>query len=436
MKKKHLSFVLALLITFAIVPAMVVYANDAIHAPTVGSQSNMIDRAVAFQYTQSYIALPNRRLTYAERQSWINEYQEMGGASAFEFEVVRLINEVRAANNLNVVQIDDTLMMAARFYAQIKVSFSNGVGHNHGPYRIEGSTHGASREVVRAFGGELRWNGGNSSAGRWTPEALVDGWMSSEGHRRYILSPEHLFIGVGSQLGGDFGVSHYLFLSNQGSPSANQTAINQIPAIQFDWSQEALANSGLTMDELSTMFENELAELINAERVENGLEPLYFNRALSDIYRIWAREMHYYGDNRGGSQSHFWLHDGRRAQTFFYDHNSPDEVIRDRLLRPLAVNSPGQYLQRRPIVTGDNHNASFLGRDIINGQWSATNCAGTARIYTNAYVHLVIGVYFYEADGYIRNSRVHTALLSINGRSTTLHNWAPMRLRGGVIVRD
>lgn len=167
--------------------------------------------------TRSSITLPNRRLTQSERDDWIAEYNLLGGANAFELEVARLISAIRVENGLSAVTIDNTLMMAARFYTQIMVDLDTGLGHNMGPYRIEGATHGASREVVRAFGGELRWNGGNGSGGRQTPQDVVDGWMNSDGHRRYILSTEHLYIGAGRSHGGPFGSFTYLFLSNQRS---------------------------------------------------------------------------------------------------------------------------------------------------------------------------------------------------------------------------
>jgi len=156
--------------------------------------------------------LPNRRLTDTERAEWIGEYWAMGGPTTFELEIVRLINEVRADNNLSILEMDDTLMMSARFYTQIMSDLNTGLGHNMGPYRVEGATHGASRAVVEAFGGQLRWNGGNGAAGHGSPEAVVNSWINSEGHRRYIMSPEHSYIGAGR-----FGTFTYLFLSDSRS---------------------------------------------------------------------------------------------------------------------------------------------------------------------------------------------------------------------------
>ena len=50
--------------------------------------------------TRSSILLPNRRLSDTERADWIAEYESLGGPNAFELEVVRLVNEIRAEHGL------------------------------------------------------------------------------------------------------------------------------------------------------------------------------------------------------------------------------------------------------------------------------------------------------------------------------------------------
>jgi len=55
---------------------------------TTGSNVN----SNGWKIASSGITLPNRRLTETERQTWIDEYNQMGGATNFELEVVRLIN--------------------------------------------------------------------------------------------------------------------------------------------------------------------------------------------------------------------------------------------------------------------------------------------------------------------------------------------------------
>ncbi|MCL2545777.1 MAG: S-layer homology domain-containing protein [Oscillospiraceae bacterium] len=171
-------------------------------------------------FPQMSITLPDRRLTADERAAWIAKYNAMGGAFAFELEVVQIVNEIRADHELIAVEIDASLMHAARFYAQTVAQFP-GAGHNVGPYAEPDATHGASANIAAAFGARLRWNGGNFAWGShlgMTAETLVNLWMNSPGHQRYILSPEHRFIGAGAHVGASgSGVYHYLFLSEQPS---------------------------------------------------------------------------------------------------------------------------------------------------------------------------------------------------------------------------
>ena len=125
----------------------------------------------------------------------------MGGQFFFELEVVRIINEIRAENGLNQLPTDNTLMMAARFYAQTMANLNLNLGHNVGPY-------GGSRGTADAFGitSALAMNGAGDAN---TPQGVVDMWMNSPGHRDNILSPNATRIGLGSHAGGTWGAFHY-----------------------------------------------------------------------------------------------------------------------------------------------------------------------------------------------------------------------------------
>ncbi|MCL2008140.1 MAG: CAP domain-containing protein [Treponema sp.] len=168
-------------------------------------------------FAQSSITLPNRRISAPERSVWIEDYRRFGGPTVVELEVIRLINIERTNLNLSRVTRDDTLMMAARFFAQqahdLRGLYTG--THNFGPYADDPSaSHGASANVAASFGGRLRWNGGNwYSSGNLSAEFLVNGWMNSPGHRAYIVSPEHRYIGVGHFPGG----ISYMYLSDQRS---------------------------------------------------------------------------------------------------------------------------------------------------------------------------------------------------------------------------
>jgi len=249
--------------------------------------------------------LPNRRLTEEERGEWIAAYRALGGPTAVELEVVRLVNIERASHNLSQVEIDEPLMMAARFFGQ-QAHDLRGLHtgtHNFGPYATDPEArHGASANVAAAFGANLRWNGGNwFSGGSMSAEALVSGWMNSEGHRRFILSPEHRFIGMGQFPGG----ISYLFLNDTPSRSTEQqppTPTPQPPA-NFPTSAITLPNRQLTNEERDAWiaeyqtlgghhsFELEVVRVINETRVSYGLNTLQINNTLMMAARFYAQTM-------------------------------------------------------------------------------------------------------------------------------------------------
>jgi len=172
----------------------------------------------------STITLPNRRATLAERNTWITEYTNLGGATPIELEVVRLINLERTSRNLVPVAIDQPLMMAARFYAQLAHNLpGTHTGHNFGPYATTTTAqHGASSNVAQAFGASLRRNHGNwHSNGSATAETLVEAWMANTAQRNYILMAEHRFIGFGQFPGG----ISYLFMNDRASTGTQQLTV-------------------------------------------------------------------------------------------------------------------------------------------------------------------------------------------------------------------
>ena len=203
---------------------LLLFASVVLHSCELFETEDVDDKASP--HPASRMTIPNRQLTEAEIAQYVADYWEIGGHSDFQLEVIRLVNNIRREHNLEPVQIDDRLMIAARFYAQTMVQLNGGnIGHNIGPYAVPGATHGASRNIAEAFGARLRWNGGNAAGGNVSPEKLVDMWMNSEGHRRYILSPEHRYGGTGSYAGGRFGACHYLFLSDNPNPITSATVV-------------------------------------------------------------------------------------------------------------------------------------------------------------------------------------------------------------------
>ena len=165
----------------------------------------------------SNITIPTDRLpTAAERQAWIDEYNAMGGANAFELEIVRLVNELRASRGLNLLEFDETAAMAARYYTQIVIHTGyttppSGItdprnnAHNQGPY-------GGSRATALAFGFNRTGNAA-FTPGPATPRGVVDGWYNSGGHRGAMMNPSLRYIGIGMSV-DDSGRPFYYLLTS------------------------------------------------------------------------------------------------------------------------------------------------------------------------------------------------------------------------------
>ena len=189
--------------------------------PTAANPNTVTNLQLFDRLPQSNIILPTTRVTTpAERNAWIAEYRAMGGANAFEMEVVRLVNEFRVSRGLSYLTFDPTLAMAARYYSQLLVNMGfvtvpvaeriSGVNdaHSRGP-------HGGSTATARSFGSVIIW-GGNAftpSPAANTPQSVVQGWIDSPGHFTYLVSPNHRYIGAGLTLRHDNRAFNYLFMS-------------------------------------------------------------------------------------------------------------------------------------------------------------------------------------------------------------------------------
>jgi uncharacterized protein YkwD len=64
-------------------------------------------------------------------------------------------------------------------------------------------TYGSPYQMMRSFGISFRSAGENIAKGYRTPQAVVDGWMNSPGHRANILNGSYTHIGVGYVSGGN-----------------------------------------------------------------------------------------------------------------------------------------------------------------------------------------------------------------------------------------
>ena len=116
--------------------------------------------------------------------------------AAYEQEVFNLVNQIRAENGLEPFVYNETLAETARAHSQDMID-RNFFDH----YNPDGKS---PFDRMEANGIRYSMAAENIAAGYPSPEAVVEGWMNSDGHRANILGGcEEL--GVGLALGGSYG---------------------------------------------------------------------------------------------------------------------------------------------------------------------------------------------------------------------------------------
>ncbi len=111
------------------------------------------------------------------------------GVSSFESEVVRLVNEIRTQRGLKALTHDWELSRVARYKSQDMA--------DKGYFSHTSPTYGSPFDMMKKFGISYTAAGENIAKGQRTPQAVVDAWMNSSGHRANILNSSYTRIGVG-----------------------------------------------------------------------------------------------------------------------------------------------------------------------------------------------------------------------------------------------
>lgn len=113
--------------------------------------------------------------------------------SSFAAQVVSLVNAERAKNGLSALKVDNRVTAAAQTRAgELKRSFSHS--------RPDGRS---CFTALTEAGASYRGAGENIAYGQTSPQAVMNAWMNSSGHRANILSNKYTTIGVGyTMIGG------------------------------------------------------------------------------------------------------------------------------------------------------------------------------------------------------------------------------------------
>lgn len=134
--------------------------------------------------------IKNPSLIYPNQKLTIPDISEKN----FEAQVVRLVNQERAKRGLKALEHNWELSRVAR-HKSMDMRDRNYFSHTS-------PTYGSPFTMIRNYGIRYSAAGENIAMGQSTPQAVVQSWMNSPGHRANILSTNFTEIGVGYAKGG------------------------------------------------------------------------------------------------------------------------------------------------------------------------------------------------------------------------------------------
>jgi uncharacterized protein YkwD len=112
-----------------------------------------------------------------------------------ERSLLAAVNDARVAHDLRPLQVDPTLVRAARDHS---ASLLRDDVFTHGAFVARLARHGARGP---AFGENLAWGTGSFASAR----SIVRSWLESPGHRANLLRPGWSRIGIGTRVGSFLG---------------------------------------------------------------------------------------------------------------------------------------------------------------------------------------------------------------------------------------
>lgn len=203
MKKFCTIFMAAILMVSILIPSASAASSTVSH--TVVKGDTMWKLAVKYQVGTSEIIqanpqISNPDLIYPGQVLTIPQLDST--VTKFENEVIRLVNEIRQQNGLKALTANWELSRVARYKSQDMLD-NQYFAHNSPIY-------GTPFQMIKAFGISYRTAGENIAYGYTTPQAVVNGWMNSSGHRANILNASYTQIGVGYVVKGNYWTQMFI----------------------------------------------------------------------------------------------------------------------------------------------------------------------------------------------------------------------------------
>lgn len=145
------------------------------------------------QVSNPDLIYPGQILTIPEEDAAVTQYEQ---------EVIRLVNEIRVQNGLSALTYNWELSRVARYKSQDMV--------DNRYFSHTSPTYGTPFQMIRSFELSYRSAGENIAYGQRTPQAVVNAWMNSSGHRANILSSSYTQIGVGYVANGHYWTQMFI----------------------------------------------------------------------------------------------------------------------------------------------------------------------------------------------------------------------------------
>lgn len=122
--------------------------------------------------------------------------------SSFEQRVIELTNQKRVQNGLKPLTANWELSRVARYKSQDM--------HDKRYFSHTSPTYGSPFDMIKNFGISYRAAAENIAKGQTTPEAVVNSWWNSEGHRKNMLNSSYTQIGVGYVSDGNYWTQMFI----------------------------------------------------------------------------------------------------------------------------------------------------------------------------------------------------------------------------------
>lgn len=195
-------FVFILSVAISVVFAISVSAAS---SHTVAAGDTMWKIAVKYQVGLSELKAANPHIRDADLiypGQVLTIPAENSTVLSYEQEVVRLVNEIRVQNGLKELTYDWELGRVARYKSQ-DMKDNKYFSHTSPVY-------GTPFQMIKNFGITYRSAGENIARGQRSPQAVVNAWMNSSGHRANILNSSFTHIGVGYVADGNYWTQMFI----------------------------------------------------------------------------------------------------------------------------------------------------------------------------------------------------------------------------------